>query len=138
VSGQKYRVCFFFDHGAGGCLWADNEITRQTFGLGPVDYAIARKMNKPDAATLQLIDSLDIWHARYYKHPLPFGTTFQQAGFHGFNKALDTLLSLLQEQLQHEFDIIDGQERYGENEMAEEYQEMEKSRMPETRKQARR
>ena len=122
TTGQKYRVCFFFDYGAGGCLWADNELTRQTFGLGPVDYAIAKKMNKPDTTTLQLIDSLDIWHVWYYKNNLPTGVLFQQTDFGKFNKALDTLLASLRQQLEDEFEIIDSQERFIQSDMVEEYQ----------------
>jgi len=137
ATGQKYRVCFFFNYGAGGCLWADDELTRQTFGLGPVDYAISQKMDKPDASTLQLIDSLDIWHAQYYKNNLRHGVLFQQTDFDKFNKALDILLASLRQQLEDEFEIIDSQERYVQDDMVEEYQVTAKISIHEGFKQAR-
>lgn len=36
----KGTLRFFFDFGAGGCLWAGDEATRSKLGVGPLDAAV--------------------------------------------------------------------------------------------------
>ena len=119
--GQKYRVRFYFDYGAGGCLWADNDLTRQDFGLGPIDEAITSK-GKIFASTLLLIEELDVRHSDYYNKDYPLDPSlWRQSDCDEFNKKVNTLLNSLRQQLSTEFEIIDKQIRYSEDEDLEEY-----------------
>jgi len=36
----KYKLKYFFEYGAGGCLWGDNDLTYKDFGVGPLDEMI--------------------------------------------------------------------------------------------------
>ena len=119
---QKYRIRFFFDYGAGGCLWADNELAKQDFGIGPIDKAIADKTGKLSDEILKLIEELDDRHADYYnKDYPPDPSLWRQSECDGFNQQVDTLLNSLKRQLSPDFEIIDKQTRYSEDEDLEEY-----------------
>src|SRR5687768_5273729 len=101
---KKYRLRFFFDYGAGGCLWADNELTREVFGFGPVDKAIADKIGKISVETLKSIEKLDDRHADYYNKDYPVDPSlWQQSECDDFNQKVDTLLSSLRQHLQDDF-----------------------------------
>lgn len=119
---QKYRIRFLFDYGAGGCLWADNELAKQDFGIGPIDKAIADKTGKLSDEILKLIEELDDRHADYYnKDYPPDPSLWRQSECDGFNQQVDTLLNSLKRQLSPDFEIIDKQTRYSEDEDLEEY-----------------
>lgn len=119
---QKYRIRFFFDYGAGGCLWADNELAKQDFGIGPIDKAIADKTGKLSDEILKLIEELDDRHADYYnKDYPPDPSLWRQSECDDFNQQVDTLLNSLKRQLSPDFEIIDKQTRYSEDEDLEEY-----------------
>ena len=113
--GQKYRVRFFFDYGAGGCLWADNGLARQEFGFGPIDESIADS-GKISADTLELIEEIDVRHSDYYnKDYPPDPSLWRQSECEEFNRKVDTLLNSLRQQLTTDFEIIDKQIRYSED-----------------------
>ena len=119
-SEKKYRVRFFFDYGAGGCLWADNDRTRQDFGIGPLDRAIAERTNRIPTETLKLIEELDERHADYYnKDYPPDPSLWSQSECDRFNEQVDILLTALQSQLALEYEIIDLQPRYAEEKTKE-------------------
>lgn len=122
TDGQKYRLRFFFDYGAGGCLWADNELAKQDFGIGPIDKTIADKTKKLSAEILKLIEELDDRHANYYnKDYPPDPSLWRQSECNDFNQQVDTLLDSLKRQLSPDFEIIDKQIRYSEDKDLEEY-----------------
>jgi len=114
-SSPKYQLRFFFDYGAGGCLWATDELTRITFGLGPIDYCIAQKTNQISVDLLTKIDDPDRRHSTYLNKGYPLDPSpWSQHECDEFNKAIDELIFDLESQL-HDFEIIDQQERYIED-----------------------
>ena len=120
--GQKYKLRFFFDYGAGGCLWADNDLARQDFGFGPIDKTIADKTGKLSAEILIQIDDLDNRHSGYYnKDYPPDPSLWRQNECDDFNQRVDTLRSRLRQQLNDDFEIVDLQKRYSEDKELEEY-----------------
>src|SRR4030095_16437764 len=109
------RLRFFFDYGAGGCLWADNALAQEVFGFGPIDKVIAEKTGKISTDILKLIDELDNYHSTYYNSDYPSDPSlWRQKECDDFNRQLDTLLSSLRQQLQNDFEILDKQEKYTE------------------------
>ncbi len=119
---QKYILLFFFDYGAGGCLWADNELAIQDFGIGPIDKTIAEKTGKLSGETLKLIEELDDRHADYYnKDYPPDPSLWIQSECDEFNHQVNTLLNSLKRQLSSDFEIIDKQTRYSEDKDLEAY-----------------
>ena len=118
----KYRLRFFFDYGAGGCLWADNEATYAAFGYGPLDDIIADKTCQLSAETLDLARQLDMRHADYYnKDYPPDPSLWRQDECDQFNLQVDELIIRLRRELSADFEIIDRQERYQEDEHLDEY-----------------
>ena len=58
MSDPVYRLDFFFDYYAGGCLWPADDVTWEQFGTGPVDTD--SRINLPEQL-LQRIKELDAW-----------------------------------------------------------------------------
>ena len=58
--GQKYRIRFFFDYGAGDCVWANNDLAQQDFGIGPIDKIVADKTGKLSSDILIQIEDLEL------------------------------------------------------------------------------
>ncbi|NIZ01597.1 hypothetical protein [Thalassospira lucentensis] len=115
---------FFFDYGAGGCLWAGNEETLSKLGSGPVDaeFVDVDGRIKYEASlilpeqTRQLIQQLDFEHSGYL-NPLypPDPSLWTQACCDRFNQRVDVLLRRLQHLLSDDYDIVDEQVRYIED-----------------------
>lgn len=119
---QKYKVRFFFDYGAGGCLWADNELTFTEFGVGPIDEDIATKTQKLSFETLELIRFLDKKHSKYLNEDYPpHPSLWRQSECDNFNKSISTLLDRLRKEIGNDFEIIDKQPRYSEDADLEAY-----------------
>ena len=119
---QKYRLRFFFDYGAGGCLWADNDLARQDFGVGPIDKVITERTGQISTETLKKIEELDDRHANYYnKDYPPDPSLWRQNECDNFNQQIDLLLNSLKQQLSSNFEIVDKQTRYSEDKDLEEY-----------------
>ncbi len=119
---QKYQLRFFFDYGAGGCLWAGDNLTMEAFGLGPIDEEIANKTGKLSAELLREIEKLDERHADYLnKDYPPDPSLWRQSDCNDFNEKVDSLLSNLTQQLSTDFEIEDRQIRYSEDEDLERY-----------------
>jgi hypothetical protein len=119
---SKYKVRFFFDYGAGGCLWADNELATKHFGFGPLDETIAEKTGKISANILKKIAELDTLHATYYNQNYPPDPSlWRQSDCDKFNDLVDSLLSSLMQELLPDFEIVDKQIRYSEDDDLDEY-----------------
>ena len=89
--------------------------------MGPIDEAITSK-GKIFASTLLLIEELDVRHSDYYNKNYPLDPSlWRQSDCDEFNKKVNTLLNSLRQQLSTEFEIIDKQIRYSEDEDLEEY-----------------
>lgn len=99
----EYRLRYFFDPGAGVCLWADNAATLERFDY-PVD---AEHLSLPENTWRRVLyicawfdTSLD-WN--YPPNPSPW----DQAERARFDLAAQQLLTLLREQLGSEYEIVD-------------------------------
>lgn len=110
---------FFFDYGAGGCLWAGDNGTREEMGPGPVDARLL--VTKP---ARDLRDRLDFEHSGYL-NPLypPDPSLWTQALCDRFNARVETLLELLRHELGARYEIVDEQPRYREDPRLGEYLE---------------
>lgn len=119
---KKYKLRFFFDYGAGGCLWAGNDVTRDDFGSGPVDETIAKHTGKISTETLKEIEELDKLHEDFYNKDYPLDPSlWRQSKCDEFNHRVDKLINDLKQQLSPDFDIEDEQTRYSEDEDLDEY-----------------
>ncbi|WP_210262450.1 hypothetical protein, partial [Rhizobium indigoferae] len=115
---------FFFDFGAGGCLWAGDDATRSKLGVGPLDatvYDLQGDVALPPRLLLpsnvhSLINRLDQEYLSYL-NPLypPDPSLWTQARCDRFNSDVDQLLLLLQVELGANFVIIDQQKRHAED-----------------------
>ena len=114
---------FFFEYGAGGCLWAGDDATRDTLGYGPVDarrrsldeqVTAARFPLSIEASTLQ--EQLDFEHSGYL-NPLypPDPSLWSQALCDRFNARVEQLLALLKREIAETYLIVDQQDRYVED-----------------------
>jgi hypothetical protein len=114
---------FFFEYGAGGCLWAGDDATRDTLGYGPVDAEFRSLDGHVRAARLPLSiearnlqEQLDFEHSGYL-NPLspPDPSLWSQSLCDRFNARVDQLLALLRRELGERYIIVDQQERYVED-----------------------
>ncbi|MEO8530561.1 MAG: hypothetical protein ABI459_05020 [Deltaproteobacteria bacterium] len=118
-----YNIRFFFEYGAGGCLWAGDDHTREVFDVGLLDAGFYNNLNeltRPPRIQLseeasRLRDLLDQQHATYL-NPLypPDPSLWTQAQCDQFNLGVAALLILLRDELADKFYIIDQQVRYRE------------------------
>ncbi|MBY0135584.1 hypothetical protein [Paracoccus yeei] len=115
---------FFFDYGAGGCLWAGDTKTHARLGVGPVDAGSSgadEQASSPSRLHLseavhRLRDQLDFQHSGYLNplHPLD-PSLWSQALCDRFNADVDRLLTLLHQELGADYTILDEQPRYTED-----------------------
>jgi hypothetical protein len=118
----KYILRFFFEYGAGGCLWSHNEAAYNDFGYGPIDQRILDETGKLSPPTLQLIEALDNRSADYLnKDYPPDPSLWRQADCDVFNAQVDGLIENLVLELGEEFQIKDEQTRYVEDPDLDEY-----------------
>ncbi|MCZ4351984.1 hypothetical protein O4H61_05600 [Roseovarius aestuarii] len=125
-----FTLKFFFDYGAGGCLWAGDDYTRDQLGFGPLDTSTfdlqGKVRRKPtlslSSATHAIIEELDFQHSGYLnpKYP-PDPSLWTQALCDDFNEGVERLLSLLKSELGTDFRIVDKQYRYVEDAELTEY-----------------
>lgn len=118
------QLRFFFDHGAGGCLWAGDGPALDSFGSGPLDAPVRhadgavasppRIALTPEATDLR--DRLERDH-RTYLNPLypPDPSLWSAARCARFNAAVDALVAMLRRDLSPRFVLLDEQERYRED-----------------------
>ena len=114
---------FFFDYGAGGCLWAGDDATLDTLGYGPVDAEHRGFDGQVKAARLPLCseartlrEQLDFEHSGYL-NPIypPDPSLWSQTLCDRFNARVDQLLALLNREVGERYLIVDQQERYVED-----------------------
>ena len=120
----KDALRFFFDYGAGGCLWAGDAETRASLGVGPLDagtFGLGGRALSPPKLRLsetvrRLRDQLDFQHSCYLNPLYPPGPSlWSQALCDQFNADVDRLLALLRQELDHDYNILDEQPRYAED-----------------------
>lgn len=121
---SKGALRFFFDYGAGGCLWAGDDATREKLGVGPIDtdrHDLKERLIRPapvavSAAARILRDRLDAEHVSYLNpvYP-PDPSLWTQARCDRFNAGVEDLLSSLRAELAMDYGIVDEQERYRED-----------------------
>ncbi|MBO9196111.1 hypothetical protein J5277_18575 [Rhizobium sp. 16-449-1b] len=120
----KGTLRFFFDFGAGGCLWAGDEATRSTLGDGPLDatyYNPEGDVSEPPRIFLprnvhSIISRLDQEYLGYLNPLYPTDPSlWTQGRCDRFNRDLDQLLTLLRVELGNKFVIVDQQQRHAEN-----------------------
>ena len=126
----KFVLRFFFEYGAGGCLWAGDDYTRQQLGYGPVDsseFGLDGQVVWASSLSLSntahaMIEELDFQHSGYLnpKYP-PDPSLWLQILCEHFNEGVDDLLSLLQKELDGSCKILDQQNRYTEHPALVEY-----------------
>lgn len=121
---------FFFDYGAGGCLWAGDSETRARLGVGPVDAAFfgpdGQMSSKPrlplSEIAQQLRDGLDFEHCGYLNPLYPLDLSLWTQGLcDRFNTNVDKLLVRLRHELGADYTILDEQYRYAEDPRLDEY-----------------
>ncbi|MDM7852298.1 hypothetical protein [Pseudochrobactrum kiredjianiae] len=121
---------FFFDYGAGGCLWAGDTATRDRLDIGPVDavaFDCEGRVSKPACVELSelaqsLRDQLDFEHSCYL-NPLypPDPSLWTQALCESFNTNVDRLLAILRHEIGKDYEILDEQIRYVEDPQLDDY-----------------
>ncbi len=127
---EKYVLRFFFDYGAGGCLWAGDDFTRNQLGYGPVDASIFNFEGEVSKASLlplsvttrAIIEKLDFQHSGYLnpKYP-PDPSLWSQSLCDYFNEEVDKLILLFKKELGSDYKILDQQNRYAEDATLAEY-----------------
>ncbi len=129
---SKFVLRYFFEYGAGGCLWAANEETYEKLGSGPVDsvcydqegsITLEPRVALSDVAR-SLRDKLDFEHSGYLNpvYP-PDPSLWTQNMCERFNLGVDQLLELLKQELGSEYEIRDEQPRLAEDPELGEYLE---------------
>ncbi len=118
------RLRFFFDWGAGGCLWAGDEHTREVLGYGPVDadhFDVNGKLSRSSPLYLppeikKLVADLDNENYTYLNVDYqPDPSLWRQDQCERFNAKVDMLLKILSTELGSNYDIVDKQTRYSED-----------------------
>ncbi len=126
----KGTLRFFFDYGAGGCLWAGDAEARERLGVGPVDAgsfgsdgrALSPAILQLSEAVHRLRHQIDLQHSGYLNplHPLD-PSLWSQALCDRFNADVDRLLVLLRQEVGAEYDILDEQPRYTQDASLDDY-----------------
>ncbi len=121
---------FFFDYGAGGCLWAGDAATRDKLGVGPVDassFDIEGRVSQPCRVELSekaqdLRNQLDFEHSGYLNPLYPLDPSlWTQALCDRFNANVDRLVALLRQEIGEYYNISDEQIRYVEDPHLDDY-----------------
>jgi hypothetical protein len=110
----------FFDHGAGGCLWAGDAATRDHFGYGPLDAGVCdpkgRMMTPPalplSPTTRALRDALLVDHLTALDPDDPGGPSpWSEDQRQSFAARVAQFSDLLQAELGPGFLIVNEQDR---------------------------
>jgi hypothetical protein len=108
MSGEpRYRLRFFFDPGAGVCLWSGNDAARERFGY-PVEN---RSLPVPENLW-RLLEHLCAWHATSidWSYP-PDPSPWTPAERHRFDESASAALEQLRTALGPEFLVVDERRR---------------------------
>ncbi|UXN09353.1 hypothetical protein N5852_13255 [Bartonella sp. HY328] len=115
---------FFFDFGAGGCLWNGDKTSYELFDGGTLERAefdLDGNMRELpfislSKATLLLIDELDTINYYYLNQKYqPDPSPWRQSLCDEFNSKVDELLLMIIDQIGDKFEIVDTQIRYQED-----------------------
>ncbi len=99
---------FFFEYGAGGCLWAGDAKTQARLDVGPVDaiiYEVEGRVSRESKIVIsedarRLRDWLDAAHSLYLNPYYQLDPSlWTQEACDNFNAGVDSLLALLQREL---------------------------------------
>src|SRR5687768_33624 len=89
----KYKLRFFFEYGAGGRLWGDNDSTYKDFGVGSLDETIKEKTGLISDKTFAEINQIDILHSTYLnKNYPPDPSLWTQVECDSFNHKINNLI----------------------------------------------
>ncbi len=105
----KYRLRYFFDPGAGICLWAANDAARERFGY-PVDVqdlSLPENVWRRACYLTAWFDTSIDWN--YPPDPSPWTIEERKR----FNVAAQEMLALLRSHLGPEYEIVDESETAG-------------------------
>lgn len=103
MSTPLYQLRYFFNFGAGVCLWAGNDATREIF-----DYPVS-SAQLPITTTLKYrVEFVVTWYDTFLDWDCaPQLTPWSDREQAQFNAAAQELLHLLREQLAEKFVIVD-------------------------------
>ncbi|MBW4662334.1 MAG: hypothetical protein KME15_27085 [Drouetiella hepatica Uher 2000/2452] len=98
-----YRLRYFFDSGAGICLWAANDVTRDRLG-----YTVDSSKLPITSTLMHRVEFVLAWYDTFldWDNP-PRETQWKAIEGERFNLAAQEVLHLLREQLGAEFEIVD-------------------------------
>lgn len=121
---------FFFDYGAGGCLWNGDKSADELFGYGPLDcfdFDLEGNLVKLPSILLSqttrlLVKELSDIHYHYLnpEYP-PDPSLWRQSLCDEFNQRIDELLERVTNEIGDKFEIIDRQTRFVEDENLDDY-----------------
>jgi hypothetical protein len=99
----RYKLRFFFDYGAGVCLWSANDAARAEF-----DYPIDHSKLSLSPATIATIDKLLAWHDTplNWDYP-PDPGPWRQEECDRFNAAVAALYASIVAELGEAFEVVD-------------------------------
>ena len=100
---RGYRLRYFFDAGAGVCLWSANKAPRAHYGV-----AITPEQLPLPEATRQEVNRLVAWYDTSLDWDNPAGPTpWSLEECERFNLAARTLLQRLRVQLGSDYEVVD-------------------------------
>jgi hypothetical protein len=99
----KYKLRFFFDAGAGTCLWAGNEAASHDY-----DYAIMPDQLPLTPTVRQEVENLVSWYDTGLDWNNPGGSSpWNEAELHKFILAAQETLQTLKEELGEDYELMD-------------------------------
>jgi hypothetical protein len=112
---SKYRLSFFFDYNCGGCLWCDNDTSREKLGIGCLDAELFdldgkiiqdARIKLPDDLKQKVL-YLDILYSKSINLDDPSGPSlWSKKQWDSFYKQTKELYQLLIAKLGDEYEII--------------------------------
>ncbi len=123
-----YRLRFFFDYHCGGCLWSDNEVAYEKFGIGTLDTEIydlqgnliVDKKIKLPFSIEQKVTQLNNLYCESLDWNNPSGLSlWNKEQWDSFYKMTKELYKEISEYLGEKFVIIYKQEEYDGREINE-------------------
>jgi hypothetical protein len=101
---MTYKLRYFFDFGSGVCLWSANDAAQDRFKNYPID-----EYKLPVSKTLQKrIQFILAWHDTFLDwDDVPQPSQWCDRESKAFSLAAQEVLTLLRQELGHEFEIVD-------------------------------
>ncbi|MDE1715786.1 hypothetical protein PWG14_25290 [Chromobacterium amazonense] len=96
-----YQVRLMFNW-YGGCLWCDNEITRSTFCVGPIEDVLPLS-----EATKRELSEMSIWHDQSLNQDYPPDPgPWDKEEINRFDAAAHSMMQRLRDELGPDFEIV--------------------------------